>query len=506
MSKEDYLDDLLNSVDDPIEGAGDDEDAFIRQFEQEMGAEGGTSGDDAAVGEEDDFFDSLDSIVEDAKADVSGASDAAQGSAASGDLDADFGSFGGDDLGADFGLGGDDLLSGGSQEEDPELMNLLNADGDFSGVDDMMGEGGGDAPAADANVQAQPEQPAEPTFVKSEPPEGAEEAAAASDEEEGGKKRKKKKGKKEKAPKEAKAKDDGDGEEKGGLFSKLSKALFGDDEDEEEEGGEDAKADGGADVSDENQQILKELEGAAPADDEKPEEDKKAAKKRAKAEKKAQAAKDKEAKAKAKAEAKAKKDQAKKEKAAKKAEEKAKKPKEKDNTPPLPKVPVILIFVMVGSLLGLILLGTRLVGYSNSMGLAEASYGEGSYADAFAEISGLKLKEEDQPTYEKYRIMAEASQEYDAYQSFMEAQIYDMALDSLVRTVGRCNKYMPDAESYGCVPELEALKSQAVGALGSFGITEERANELYAIGDRTEYSVELHRILEQVGLITEEEE
>ena len=44
---------------------------------------------------------------------------------------------------------------------------------------------------------------------------------------------------------------------------------------------------------------------------------------------------------------------------------KEKKPKEVDNTPPLPKAPVIAIVVMIGSLFGLVLLGTHTVGYQS---------------------------------------------------------------------------------------------------------------------------------------------
>ena len=193
------------------------------------------------------------------------------------------------------------------------------------------------------------------------------------------------------------------------------------------------------DLSDENLKLLQELEGTGAAEPEgrggtgdfrRREE---SAGKEGKAEKKAQAKKE-------KAEKKA---QAKKAKAEKKAQKakKPKKPKEPDNTPPLPKKPVALIMVMAASFLALVLVGTNLFGYTPSFNNAKQAYELGDYRAAFADVSGLTVKEADQETYQKYSIMANAAGEYRAYQTFMENGIYDMALDSLIRAVGRCDKY-----------------------------------------------------------------
>ncbi len=286
---------------------------------------------------------------------------------------------------------------------------------------------------------------------------------------------------------------------KPGFFKRFALALFGPDEDEQEEAKEPEKAVTALppdieDLSDENLALLQALEGGGAAEEpeaQEPVEDEKARKKREKQEKKEQ-------KKKEKAE---KKEQKKKEKANKpKKEKKPKKPKEPDNTPPLPKVPVILCFVLAGSMLALVLVGTNLFGYSNSISEAEKSYQAGDYVAAFDELSGMNIKEKDADTYEKYRILANASGEYTAYQTFLENGYYDLALDSLVRTIGRCDKYAEDAKTYECTGQLADIRSQAVSGLGTFGISEARAVELYAIDDRTEYSAELYNVLADAGL------
>ena len=210
-------------------------------------------------------------------------------------------------------------------------------------------------------------------------------------------------------------------------------------------------------------------------------------------------------KAQAKKEKEEKKAQAKKEKEAKKAQKvkKPKPPKEPDNTPPLPKKPVVLIFVMAASFLALVLVGTNLFGYSHSMNEAKLAYDLGDYKLAYTQVSGLEIKEDDMDTYQKYCIMANAGGEYNAYQTFMAQGIYDMALDSLIRAIGRCDKYSEDAANYGCANELMNVRNQAVGALAGFGLTEERAMELYAVDEREEYSAELYAVLAAAGLSME---
>ena len=88
----------------------------------------------------------------------------------------------------------------------------------------------------------------------------------------------------------------------------------------------------------------------------------------------------------------------------------------------------------------------------------------------------------------------------------MQGEVYDMALDSLIRAIGRCDKYEQDAATYGCAGEVEKIKAQAVEALAIFGISEEDAMNLYGIEDRKEYSKEIYNVLTAAGLekVTEE--
>ena len=256
---------------------------------------------------------------------------------------------------------------------------------------------------------------------------------------------------------------------KQGFLAKLSKLLFGDDEpDEEEISGMQAEP-AVTEMSMDDMDILKELEGSSDGD-------KKGGKEKAPK-------------------------QPKEKKVKPKKEKKPKPPAEPDNTPPLPKVPVILVFVMAASILVLVLAGTHLLGYSNSFADADQAFAEGRYSDAFQAVAGEKVKEKDTDTYEKYRITAMVSAEYEAYESMMDAEVYDMALDSLIRTVQRYDKYLQDAETYGCRGEFDKIESAAETALQQdFGLTAEDARTMYALSNKETYSREIYKVLEKAGL------
>lgn len=265
-------------------------------------------------------------------------------------------------------------------------------------------------------------------------------------------------------------------EKKNGVFSKFLTALFGEEETENpltpisEEGQLE-------NISDENLDILRELdlaEGETP--DSKGEKKKKKEKK--KKEKKEKPPKEKKVKPK-----------------------KVKKPKEPDLSPPLPKKPVILIVVMAASIFLLILLGSSFMSYSGDLSAAKENYRNGKYVEAYQELSGRKVKEADQQFYNRCAVMAMIQEEYQAYLALMDAGEYAMALDSLVRGVGRYDKYYDKAEEYEILLEYNELELKIEQVLGEqFGLSSDQALELYGMRRREDYSIGLRQILENLGL------
>lgn len=282
----------------------------------------------------------------------------------------------------------------------------------------------------------------------------------------GKKKRSKKKGDKKKA------------EAKGGK-GKLATLFFGEDEVNVPEVGAMGS------ISDENMDILKDLEK-----DEKKKQKKE--KKEQKKEKKEQKKKEKEEKKKLKAQEEALKP---------KKEKKPKKPKEVvPKGKPLPKGPVFLIFLMVASVVVLIYLGSTLVGYSTAMTQAEDMYDKGEYVEAYHLLRGMEIKEIDQEFYDKTRLTAYLQNEMDSYEVYIERRMYPDALNSLIHLVGKYDKYAEEAAGVGASAEYEQLLAQAVEALeATFQSGLEEAEEIYAMPERDEYTARLYEILERAG-------
>ena len=253
----------------------------------------------------------------------------------------------------------------------------------------------------------------------------------------------------------------GDKKEANGLFQKLSLILFGEEEEEEFQ-------------TEEELRLEKE---------------------------------EKEKKKKEKAEAKAKK---KEENAAKKAEKKANKPKkekkpkapkEKDNTPPLPKKPIILMAIMSLSILVLVMLGSSAVGYSVARGEAKSAYKSGDYVTAYSKMAGYEIKEKDEEFFIQTGLLATIQEEYNAYQVMRNLGKNEMALDCLVKGIGRYDRNIDDASEYGSAPEYNALKDQMAAELSNtFGIDEEKAREIYGQRGRKKYTVEIKKVLMSLGM------
>lgn len=260
---------------------------------------------------------------------------------------------------------------------------------------------------------------------------------------------------------------------KGGFFSRLLTLFFGDDSDDEVSTNKEL-----ASISEENAQLLQELEGES-------------GKKGKKAKKEKKPKKEKEPKPK--------KEKPKKEKAPKPKKEK--KPKVKDNTPPLPKVPVLMIVIMVASMFVLVVLGTNLSSYQTSISNAKGLYLEKSYTEAYKQLEGIEIKESDKALYDKLVILSSVSSELEAYKSFYSFDKMTMAYDSLVCAAGRYNRHLEDAKTLGCSEDLEGLRAELETELSEkFGTTMDEAIEIYSTRDRDDYSIAIYKKLLQMGL------
>lgn len=180
---------------------------------------------------------------------------------------------------------------------------------------------------------------------------------------------------------------------------------------------------------------------------------------------------------------------------------KEKKPKVVDNTPPLPKGPVIMIWIMVGSLVALVLLGVNLIKYNTPVANAKSLQNQGHYAEAFNQLVGLEIKEKDMEMYNQLAVLATVDSEINAYEVFEKAGKVDKAFDSLICAAGRCYINEEEAEVYGCSGQLEIMKKAVSTELEQkYNMTYEEALEMYKIRHRNDYTIALYKKLTELGI------
>ena len=286
-----------------------------------------------------------------------------------------------------------------------------------------------------------------------------------------------------------------------GFFGKLKALFFGSDDDEENPDipviANAKKKDIGelaGELADENDDILRalegggDLEGAAPQE---PELDEKAKKAKEKEEKK----KAKEAKKKEKAEKKA---------AAKAAKPpKVKKPKApKVKTKPLPKGPVFVILLLCATILfGTIYVG-RTAHYRMTVNKAEEMFAQGKYIEAYNLLNPLTIeKDGDKLLYRKVKMLACMQEFYRSYEVLVSSGRNELALDSLVRMIGHYDVQINDAGEYGISAELTDYEGKAEKLLKDvYNVSFEDALALYKQRDRQTYSMELVKVLLRAGI------
>ena len=269
---------------------------------------------------------------------------------------------------------------------------------------------------------------------------------------------------------------------KNGLFGKISRMLFGTPAELDPEAAAEYEA--------------------AKAAMKQTEEDPKAVKERKKQEKEQRKQQKKEEAEKKKQE----KDAAKAEKAAKKAakpkkEQKPKQKKQVPKEPPLPKVPVMMMWILALSLMVLVFLGTFLIGYSTPVKASKEAFEKGDYVTAYEKLQGIKVRAADKDLLKASSALAGIQAQLDAYIALMEQKQYEMALDALIRGYGRCLLNSADAEEWGVLDELEKMQDQFDLLLKEqFDVTKHRAKKLYNINKRSEYTLALHEILDKLGM------
>ncbi|MCH5260562.1 MAG: hypothetical protein J1F18_12445, partial [Lachnospiraceae bacterium] len=296
---------------------------------------------------------------------------------------------------------------------------------------------------------------------------------------------------------------EGDGTpKKKGFVARFLDFLLEEDEDEAEEGNKSGGVSGDdgaaiANLSDENKELLAELNA----------EDKKNAKKKdkkEKKEKKSKKGKKKEAEGgegEEGAEVKPKKPKKEKKKKEKNIEEELGLPEKK-----LSKKKVTSVFLFCATIAACIIVLTLLLPQQVDKREARLAFDHNQYDQVYELLYGKKLSEEDEVLLEKSGIILKMQRKLDSYENYKKMDMQLEALDALIEGVSRYQNLRSDAAMYNVGSETADIYEQILIALSvDFGLSESDALDIISSGDDVTYSQRLQAVISGEAFGEEEE-
>lgn len=189
--------------------------------------------------------------------------------------------------------------------------------------------------------------------------------------------------------------------------------------------------------------------------------------------------------------------QKKKEKLAKKEAKKAKLAAEapKKRIPPK-KIAVAVAFgVSVG---GAVVLSTNILANQGFLQTARNAYYDGDYKAVYEATYGMELDDSSSDGLIKARseVIFRVQRRYDSYQTYMKMGREVEALDALLRGLTAYDSANADAEKYGVMAEIDAVKATILNTLeGKYGLDETEARAIIANQDALSYTIALNDVI-----------
>ena len=208
---------------------------------------------------------------------------------------------------------------------------------------------------------------------------------------------------------------------------------------------------------------------------------------KAKEEAEAKKAEKKAAKEAAKEEKKKEKEAKKAEKAAAKAEKKAKKKEEEEAAElevvgKLNKVGVSIIVIATILFLVLEIGGTNLFSYSSAKKESLNYFDMGKYTEAYQEAIGTDMRNKDEESYNKIKVVMKVQQSLNAYQNYDRIQYYPEALDALLRGLKRYDANIDEAMELEVDTDMMSCRKQILTLLQEeFNLSEAEAYAIIAM-------------------------
>ena len=155
-----------------------------------------------------------------------------------------------------------------------------------------------------------------------------------------------------------------------------------------------------------------------------------------------------------------------------------------------------ILFVIFAVLTIVIIIGTNIYSYNLSIKNAQEDFDLQKYNEAYYEVYGLKIQDEDIELYDRIMTVMYVNKQLNSYEYYMTSKNREKALDSLLKGLQRYDKYLQLATRLGITDDLNYVKGEILEQLKSeFDLTEEEASKMIKIDDSVDYSEYLYGLL-----------
>ena len=154
---------------------------------------------------------------------------------------------------------------------------------------------------------------------------------------------------------------------------------------------------------------------------------------------------------------------------------------------------VILFF---GIMVIVLLFGTNLFSYTISIKNASKYFSNRKYNEAYNEVYGIDIKDEDIELYDKIMTVMYVNKQLNSYNNYYAINRYPEALDSLLKGLERYDKYIELATLLGIDSDLDYVRNQILAELNKiFNLSEEEAIAIINSENQYIYSLSVYDVV-----------
>jgi AAA ATPase containing von Willebrand factor type A (vWA) domain len=154
-----------------------------------------------------------------------------------------------------------------------------------------------------------------------------------------------------------------------------------------------------------------------------------------------------------------------------------------------------IVFIFFGLLAILLIVGTNTVSYTLSIQHATSYFDKKKYTQAYYEVYGMEIKDEDIEIYEKIKTVMFVNKQLNSYNNYTALNEYPQALDSLLKGLKRYDKYIELATMLGIQTDMDYVREQILAELKrEFKLSEKEALKMTKIANMKDYSMKVYDI------------